>query len=509
MPNFTRFGQVLALAIWAVTGASHAPAAEQQLLSPRVVQAFYANNEQTAIWQDDQRYDALLIAIDGLTAHGLDPAHYHRAALHTVRNDRAARERLATDAWFSAAAHLVQGKLTPEELEPDWSADPRQVDLPAHLRFALADGGIAGSLERLAPDYPAYRALKAELARLRPLQAAEKTHVPAGPTMKTGMAGPRIAALRERLDELGYPTETDGDPAFFGEWLENAVETFQFDYGLVADGLAGKATLGALNRGVAGKIERLRVNMERWRWLPDDLGRRHVRVNIAAFETTAFENGTAVHTYLAITGRPYRKTPVFSDQIEYLIFNPWWETPRRLARLDKLPQFRRDPGAVWRLGFQVLDINGYVVNPSEIDWMAISADAFPYRLRQAPGPQNALGKVKIMFPNQHAVYLHDTPTRSLFARSQRAFSSGCVRVERALDLSAWLLEETPGWSRSKVDATVASGRETRVNLAAQVPVHILYLTVIDRGDGSVRYLDDIYGRDPEVLAGLNQQPASQ
>ena len=190
--------------------------------------------------------------------------------------------------------------------------------------------------------------------------------------------------------------------------------------------------------------------------------------------------------------------------IEYVVLNPWWETPYSLASKDKLPLFKRDPGAVQRLGFQVLDKAGQVVDAATIDWNSIPEGTMPYRLRQAPGVTNALGQVKIIFPNVHNVYLHDTPDRGLFARRQRAFSSGCIRTQNPLDLTAWLLTETPGWDRARIDAAVDSKRETRVDLAVKVPVHVLYMTAISDAAG-VRFVDDIYDRDAAVLAGLKQK----
>lgn len=248
------------------------------------------------------------------------------------------------------------------------------------------------------------------------------------------------------------------------------------------------------------------INLERWRWLPADLGRRHLRANIAGFDVTAYENGQPVRTHLTIVGRNYRRTPVFSDEIEYIVFNPWWETPPSLARADKLPAFQRDPATVQRLGFQILDRQGAVVDPAGINWNDYSSTNFPFRIRQAPGPENALGQVKIMFPNVHNVYLHDTPTRGLFSQRQRAFSSGCLRTQNPIDLSRWLLEETPEWTSERVDAAVASGRETRATLSARVPVHILYFTAVSDGEGGVRYLDDIYNRDDRVFDGLMVVP---
>jgi murein L,D-transpeptidase YcbB/YkuD len=253
----------------------------------------------------------------------------------------------------------------------------------------------------------------------------------------------------------------------------------------------------------AALIGQLRVNLERWRWLPHALGPRYVIANIPGFDVAAMEQNTVHARHTAIFGKMNRETPAFSDSIEYIIFNPWWDVPDSIARADKLPLFRRDPGVVSRLGYRVFDRQGQAVNPADINWADVSAASFPYRLRQAPGPANALGQVKIMFPNPHNVYLHDTPDRSLFDADHRTFSSGCIRVKEPLDLAAWLLEDTPGWDRTHIDAAVASRAETRVDLLAPVPVYVVYFTAVDDSCGGVRYLPDIYGRDTAVLAALN------
>lgn len=491
----------------APAAAQYTPAAAQtSLLAPEAVRTFYEARGQTPAWSGDARFDALLEAIEGVAAHGLNPADYHGEALRRMRGDPAAREHLATDAWLSAAAHMAYGKLSPDRFEPDWSAARRQIDLAAHLQVMLETGGIAGSLDRLAPREPAYRALVTELARLRQAEERVGLPVPPGPLLRPGMTSPRMVAVRARLAQLGYAIpDTASDR--YDERLVSTVQAFQFDNGLEADGLIGNATVNALNLTTAAKIEKVRINLERWRWLPADLGLRHVRVNIAAFEVSAHRDGQTLRTYRAVVGRPYRKTPVFSDEIRYIVFNPWWETPHKLARLDKLPAFQKDPAMAERQGFQVLDRSGGgMVDLQTIDWNAVSADNFPYRLRQAPGEANALGQVKIMFPNHHAVYLHDTPSQELFERQERAFSSGCVRVQHVMDLTEWLLLETPGWDRARIDAAVASGRETRVNLLSPVPVHLLYMTATVEPDGQVRYRTDIYARDARVLEGLERRP---
>ncbi|MEQ9110931.1 MAG: L,D-transpeptidase family protein [Rhodospirillaceae bacterium] len=473
-------------------------------LAPQAVEMFYSQNTDQQFWANEADYDQLIAALHGLEPHGLNPEHYHLKDLIALKADHAARDRIATDAWFSAAAHMVYGKLDPVSVEPDWTAAGREADLPAYLTSALEQGNIAASLDALAPKQPGYQALLQEYGRIRAQVNTPFKRIPASGTLKPGMSGTRVSTLQARLIQLGLLDIAQQTGTMDLE-TDAAIKTYQGQAGLEADGLVGPATLAALNRGPEGEMQQLRVNLERWRWLPDELGRRHVRVNIADFSVTTWENAAPVRTYLAIVGKSYRKTPVFSDRIQYVVLNPWWETPPSLARADKLPIFQKDPEAVERLGFQVLNAEGGIVNASTIDWNALSSRHFPYRLRQAPGEQNALGQVKIMFPNKHNVYLHDTPTRGLFAQRQRAFSSGCIRTQFAVDLTEWLLSETPNWGRELLDQTIATGQETRVNLSAPVPVHILYFTAVNESYGGVRYLDDVYQRDGPVLAGLSQR----
>jgi len=446
-----------------------------------------ASAQSPQLWKADGLRGEVKTAIEGLAAHGLSPADY----LDELRSGD------VKSVWMKAGAHMLRGKLDPLSVEPDWTAPRRVADLETVYAKALQDGTLGSSLDSLAPKQAGYGVLMAELARVESTGASAAVDVPDGPTLKAGMSGARVEAMQARLSQLGFVASQSGR---FDDATEEAVRAFQDAQGLDSDGVAGAATRAALNRTEAVKADTLRANLERWRWLPDDLGARHVRVNIAGFRVDAVADGIIERTHLAIVGKPFRKTPVFSDAFQYFVFNPWWETPNSLARRDKLPAFRRDPGTVDRLGFQVLQ-NGQVVDGNAIDWNAVSAERFPYRLRQAPGPTNALGEVKMMFPNAHNIYLHDTPTRGLFAQRQRAFSSGCIRTQDPLALSAWILRDTPGWDRARIDAAVASGKETRADMKTRVPVHILYNTVEVEGEG-VRYLDDIYGRDAKVVAGL-------
>lgn len=476
-------------------------------LAPLATEGFLSGAAQGDVWAS-RDIAALVEELERLATHGLNPAHYHLALLQGGDLTPAERDRIATDAWMSAAAHMLYGKLDPVSIEPNWTAGKREADFASVLSHALETGTIPGSLEQFAPIQPGYALLKSELAQLRDAAAQPVARISEGPALKPGMETARVREVQTRLIQLGL-MEPGSDTGRMDKATVSAVEALQVMEGLEDDGVAGAATVRALNRGPDARIAQVRVNLERWRWLPADLGKRHLRANIAGFEVTAYENGSPQATHLTIVGKTYRKTPVFSDQVEYIVFNPWWETPPSLAKADKLPMFQKDPGSVARLGFEIRDASGKIVPAASIDWNAYTASTFPYRIRQAPGPQNALGDVKIMFPNVHNVYLHDTPNRGLFAQRQRAFSSGCLRTQDPIGLSAWLLTETPGWDRAAIDTAVASGKETRANLAAPVPVHILYFTVIPDGAGGVRFLDDIYDRDTNVLTGLNKAPAYQ
>lgn len=472
-------------------------------LAPLATQQFH-EAQAGQVWSNSN-YEGLISAIQGLENHGLNPEHYHLSLLIAQRENRQDRERLATDAWLSAAAHMVYGKLSPTTVEPDWTAASRSEDLTGKLSDALTSGNLSGSLEALAPKQAGYAALVSEYNTLRASVENEAAPIPTGETLKPGMSGARVSALQTRLVGLGLLTE-EAPTGLMDTSTVEAVKIFQREMELDDDGVVGMATLAALNRGSQEKLNTLRVNLERWRWLPEDLGQRHLRANIAGFNVTTYENGQAVRTHLTIVGKPYRKTPVFSDEVEYAVFNPWWETPYSLATKDKVPLFRKDPEAVKRLGFQVLDKDGALVNASDIDWNSVGPGNFPYRIRQAPGEQNALGQVKIIFPNKHNVYLHDTPTRGLFSQRQRAFSSGCMRTQDPLALSAWLLKDTPGWTQERIDSVVLSGKETRADLKVKVPVHVLYFTAVSEGQSGIRYLDDIYARDMAVLKGLQAAP---
>lgn len=476
---------------------------------------FYEIREEALAWTgpaNAELLDDLIEAVRNASTHGLSPEDYHLAALEALDPHIADQDsdELATDVYLTLAAHLLAGRLNPVSMEPDWTAARRGRDLAAYLQGAVSSGAIRESLEALAPAQPGYEVLRDALAHYRAIPAEDIwPSVEAGAALRPGDSGPRVAQLRARLAAAGdIPAESE-TPELYDDALADAVRAFQNRASLDADGIVGTRTLAHLNTPIGDRIDQIEVNLERWRWLPEDMGRRHIRVNIADFRLEAWNNGTVERTHDVIVGQLFRRTPVFSGDMSYMVLNPWWETPPSLAVRDKLPAFRRDPAAVNRLGFQVIDRSGNLVDPHTIDWANVPAAGFPYRLRQAPGPLNALGEVKFMFPNQHNVYLHDTPTRGLFAQRQRNFSSGCVRVRDPLELAQWVAAETPSWTPERLMSVTAGNTETRISLSRHIPVHILYSTVIPDDVSGVRFLNDIYGRDQAVLNALSGPPAME
>jgi murein L,D-transpeptidase YcbB/YkuD len=309
-----------------------------------------------------------------------------------------------------------------------------------------------------------------------------------------------LAALPGRLP----PESAAGDYRAALEALAPALPLYAALKDELARQLAARAgmTDAAALADADAQIASLRAGLERLRWLPRETAGRQVLANIPTFEVIALTDGAETSRRAAIFGQLNRQTPEFSDAIEYAVFNPWWDVPDSIARKDKLAQFRRDPGAISRMGYRIYDRAGNAVDASAVDWNKVSASGFPYRIRQAPGPSNALGQVKFIFPNPYAVYLHDTPERALFERTARTFSSGCIRVQDPVGLAGWVLEETPGWGQAEIDAAIATGAETRATLAAPVPIHIVYLTAFPDAGGMVTYAPDVYGRDGAVLEAL-------
>jgi L,D-transpeptidase YcbB len=505
----------LEAAIEAARGRGPLTAGDVPLYAPDPVVDFYERRAFAPIWVEADgragaRLDALQKALADAREHGLNPDAYHLAAIRERIWDpgRAAElELLATDAYVMHAQHRFAGVVDPRSVDAHWHLDGAESDVIASLGLVAEGHGVTFTLDALWPDAPEYWVLLAEKRRLEARrhsagEAESHAAIPPGVLLRAGSRGPRVAALRTHLGVTG------DDPETFDAALEDTVQAFQREQGLAVDGIVGPNTLELLNLGDAGRIARINVNLERWRWLPRPLPPTHVRVNIADFSLTVIDAHREVVRMGVIVGRPYRQTPVFTELMRYLVLNPDWTVPRRIAVQDKLPQLRRDAAALARQGFEACPTGcpAQMRPVDQYDWSGVTARNFDFQLRQQPGPDNALGRVKFILPNPYAVYLHDTPARELFARGTRAFSSGCIRLERALDLAEWVLRDQPEWTRERIDAVVDSGRTVTVLLRTPLPVIMLYFTAITDESGAVRLRPDLYQRDPDVAAALAEAP---
>jgi len=479
---------------------------------------------QSATWTGPTRSGALENLVDTLEnseRHGLQSADYYSDELARADASIASADidRLAEIAFRNFAEDLLTGRLDPRSIERQWPFQARQGDIDAAFQTALSTGDVADALARFEPQMSAYQALIAErLFWLKQADGDWPAIVTARDHMELGDSGIDVDALRRRLVQLGRLQPVSSivsvDSILFDfEMLELtpdfdiamqvAVRNVQQLARIHPDGIVGPGTLAWLNRTPSHRADVLRANLERLRWLPDDFGTRHIVVNIPDFTLQVVEDGETVRRHDVIVGRVSRPSPVLSATLEYLIVNPWWETPYRLAVNDELPLFRRDPSAVARLGFQILDGDGQVVDASTIDWTTVSASNFPYRLRQAPGPLNALGVVKLIFPNSHSTFLHDTPGRARFEEMPRALSSGCVRVRDAVELAQWATEA--GTTEAvEVSSLVETRRETRLNMREEIRVHFLYFTAFLDANGSVRMVHDLYDKDPIIIEAMDR-----
>ena len=493
----------------------HLEISASQVAAVEFIPVVYERRDYIPAWVLDASVDAVLEAIRNSYEHGLDPEDYHWQAINELRSrvatgagSQAAAEMeiLLTDAVVRLAYHANFGKVLPGELDPNWNFDRRlhSPDPVSELGDVLGMTDVTSVIRERTNAPVFYHWLREALARYREIAAGGGwPSIPSGPTLKPGMTSERIVPLRQRLQRTDDLADAQtGDSENFDAALKQAVTAFQKRHGLAPDGTVGPVTLAALNIPVEQRIDQIRVNLERIRWVYKELPEDYIIVDIAGFHVYLMQEDEIVWQARAQVGRPYRDTPVFRDSVRYLEFNPTWTVPQTILREDILPRLKRDPGYLDERNMQVLTFSRKPVDASTIDWHSVSADHFPYLLRQEPGPDNALGRVKFMFPNAHAIYIHDTPSKSLFARSERAFSSGCIRVERPFELAELLLDDPERWDQQGIQQLLDSRLTQRVNLKEPLPVLILYWTAEADADGRVHFRRDVYDRDAPVLEAL-------
>lgn len=485
-------------------------AAEENLQCSQSLTLFYQNRLFEIAWNQNTALQ-LLNEIQNADEEGLNPRDYHveklrqLSGVHLTGQDKAEYDMLLTDAFLLYASHLFSGKVNPETIDAQWHVTRREGDPVELLNRALASGKIDKAIQSALPKHKIYSDLKNALKTYRAIGFVRQWLNIKGTSIKVAMEDERIPEIRERLFVLGDLKDRRAEnEKLFDDSLLQALKNFQRRHGLQDDGEIGPLTTSELNVSIEQRIKQIEANLERWRWLPQDFGNYYLLINIADFNLSVIKHGLQVQNHKIIVGKPYRKTPVFSAQMQYLVFNPTWTVPPGIVRADVLPGARKDTAYLENKKLIVFDSNGNAVRPDNIDWNGDRAKSFIFR--QPPGPDNALGVVKFMFPNKFHVYLHDTPSKELFDKSERAFSSGCIRVQDAISLAEYLLNDPGNWSREQINRIVATKISKTVQLKEQPNVHLLYWTAWVDSSRCINFRKDIYKRDEPLIEALYSTP---
>jgi len=488
------------------------------LHSQNVLPRYYEARNYEPSWTDSKNFSALISILEDAYNEGLNPTDYNLERIveligETNKNQDPEKiadlEMLMTDAIFFYGSHLIMGKVDQSKISSGWEVPPNS--LPGNgdslLSIALAQKDLGQTINSLKPDNFMYKGMRNGLKNLRSIQAdGGWPSIPPGQVLKPGISDSRVAILRKYLiitGDLDRNTKSE-DENVFDEIVESAVKQFQFRHNLNQDGVIGKGTLEIMNIPVEERINTVRVNMERARWVMHHLPEDFMVVNIAGFNVRRVTNDSVVFWSRVIVGRHYHETPIFKGTLSYIELNPTWTLPYSIATKETLPRLKKDPGYLAKKNMIIMDRSGKELDPTTIDFNSLSRGNFPYTLRQKAGPHNALGQVKFMFPNKHAVYLHDTPARSLFSQEDRAFSHGCIRLDQKWELFLNLVGDD-GWDMKKINTVLNSGKTTRVSLKHPIEILLLYWTAGGDKQNRLYFNKDVYDRDAIVLKELNKK----
>jgi murein L,D-transpeptidase YcbB/YkuD len=488
--------------------------------------AFYEKRSFEPAWIEDgaprPQMDALIRGIHKAGDEGLDPQLYSASALDARREEASTGflthkgfkpdEAVTMDVWLTwlfmkYASDLADGISDLAHSDPKWKIEPEAFDALAHLESALDGNRVEQSLQDLVPSHAEYTALRKALADYRRIAAKggwPQVQAPPAVKLTPGRTSPLVPALAARLAATGDYTGTlpaQDQPAVYGPELEEAVKRFQRRHGLQDDGIVGAPTIAEMNVPVETRVRQIEWNLERWRWLPRDLGERYILVNIPEMRLDARDHDQVPLSMRVVVGKPDTQTPIFSDEMTHVIFSPYWNVPPDIAQKETMPSFMRDPSFLNRMNMEVVDAKGNAIDPSSMDL----SNPGSYRFRQRPGTSNALGLVKFVFPNQFDVYLHDTPADSLFARASRSFSHGCVRVEQPEQLAQYVLRDRPEWTPEKISEAMHAGHEQAVKLKEPIPVYLGYWTARVTPDGILQFRKDVYGIDARLTTKLTER----
>lgn len=498
----------------------------EYLLSMDMLSLFYENRGCTPAWFTRDVLNnngfALLNYIRQTNQHGLEPEDYHlfliekyirkyieklTTLLPMDSSEMMKLDFLLTDAFLMLGSNLYYGKVDPEKCDSSWKMQRKDTELRLDMKLeeALQSNDIANGLNKLAPRYRAYWKMKDELVFFLDLKNQLWPEIMTEMSIRPGDTNMLLPKIRERLIRLRYPV-SDSISTVFDDDLEKQLKQFQEGWGLNSDGVIGKTTLEDLNNMPSKLISQLKVNMERYRWLPLQVKEKYVIINIANFRLDLISGSDTLISMRAVVGKEQRGTPVFNDRISYIVFSPSWTVPLTILQNDVIPELLKGPEYLEKMNMKLLRNDGSELVYSDIDWASVSKNNFPYMVRQNPGSGNALGRVKFMFPNTYNVYIHDTPSRGAFSRDNRAVSSGCIRVEKPFDLAVLLLSDYPEWSSANIHTAMQQDVEQIVLLKIPVDVVLIYLTAWTDGNDRIQFRKDIYERDAMLLQALNQKP---
>ncbi len=486
-----------------------------------ILREIYTARAYEPLWTRPGKIAELVALLADAISYGLDPADYNLTQIEShlaagnPASPRAAAELdiLLTEGLLRYGYHRRYGKVRAEDLDPNFNfrREAFQKKSPAQMvRQASESESLESFIQGVVSTGPLERLFRDYLRRYREIATGGGwPQIAPGATLHPGDQDPRLGALRQRLYLSGDLPQPGADADVpFDAALQAAVQQFQRRHALTADGLVGAETLLALNVPVEARIDQLRLSLERLRWVSEDAPHEFLAINIAGYELFYFHDRQIAWTTRVMVGKSFRQTPVFRGDITYLEMNPTWTIPPTILRNDTLPAIRKNPNYLAEKHISILDREGHLVDPTSIDWNA-TGRGFPYTLRQEAGPDNALGRIKFIFPNPHFVFLHDTPNQALFDYPERAFSSGCIRVKDPLELARLVLQGRSGSDITEIQRMIDSGRTERVILQEPMPVLVLYFTASLDTDGNVRFFRDIYQRDDALLEALNAPVLTQ
>jgi murein L,D-transpeptidase YcbB/YkuD len=480
----------------------------------KLTQQFYERRQHAPAWLKGTAprptVAELIAALSAASEEGLDPQLYNVSLLEQKRQTASQgflskrgfepAEAGEHDVWLTYlylkyASDLADGLSDLARADAKWQIRPEKFDPAASLEDALARNRIEESLRELTPDNPQYLALRRVLAEYRTQAAGGGwPTVPANLRLAPGQKSRNVALIAQRLSASGDykgPAINTGATATYSTDLQEAVKRFQRRHGVTDDGIVSAPVVAEMNVPIDRRISQITLNLERWRWLPRDLGERHIVVNIPEYRLEVWERNQVPLAMRVVVGKQDTQTPIFNDVMTHLVFSPYWNVPPNIAEGETLPEILKDPGFLDRNSMEVLDSDGNLIDPRSIDL----ADPARYRFRQRPGAHNSLGLVKFMFPNQYNVYLHDTPTDSLFARASRSFSHGCVRLENPMALAEYVLRDQPEWTRERIEEAMNAEQERTVKLRSAIPVYLGYFTARVSADGIMQFRRDVYDID--------------